>query len=168
MIYCAISNWARILKRITSHFLVNLTAAVSIVIWSGLESYGAEKAVSGLRKTINVWKLHTVYDVTPITPSAKRIIIEIQNTGPELPYLYIIAGFEDEWFKSKDMQRHKKNNIKNIKKREELRSNNVLLTLYDLKRVLEEKFPNAIVITTFVSREERIEDARRWPDNIYP
>jgi len=112
--------------------------------------------------------VNKVYNQRTISPSFEKLIIEIQNTGPDLPYIYFKAGFIDEWLKSIDFIKFNTITIEYIKKQEELRFNNTLVAQYDLKRVLEEKFPNALVIVTFVPIEERIEYARNWPQNFKP
>ncbi len=169
----AYSNWARVLKRIIIYFFLIL-----FILWSGHKT-----PIHATRpyKQYSI-PVRDIYDSETIKPSLKKVIIEIQDTGPELPFLYITAGFENEWinsmgknpndfFKRLNMQNQRYLNyeyIGHIKTREELRIKNVLLFKYDLKRILEKKFPNAKVIMTFIPISERIEDAQRWPDSINP
>ena len=143
--------------------MVIITSLLSFTLGSSLETQGAP-----ISPVYKFWikKISDVYDIAPITPSPKQLIIEIQDTGPDLSYLNIKALYESESFKARDEGLIAK--IKSIENREALRFNNVLLVKHDLKQVLEEKFPNATVIVTFVPLTERIEDARRWPDKINP
>jgi hypothetical protein len=114
MTYCALSNQARILKRSSSRFAVIISITFSLIVWISLESSGATIAylslLNSLTKGREVLKMRNVYNATPVIPSKKKLIIEIQDTGPELPYIYIQAGFEDEWIKSIGKKEYKKNN----------------------------------------------------------
>jgi hypothetical protein len=165
MKYCAPCNRTRKLNLHNSQ-ITKTVILVFIFLWcSYLEIFGALNAPT--HKSI-IKNVNKVYNQRTISPSFEKLIIEIQNTGPDLPYIYFKAGFIDEWLKSIDFIKFNTITIEYIKKQEELRFNNTLVAQYDLKRVLEEKFPNALVIVTFVPIEERIEYARNWPQNFKP
>jgi hypothetical protein len=144
MIYCAISNRSCVFKQCICRIVITTILMGSLFLLVDKETSGAP--ISPLYNS-RIKKMSEVYDIAPITSSPKKLIIEIQDTGPDISYLYIKALDESESFNSKD---ERLNAIRNVKKIESLRFNNVLLVKSDLKRILEEKFPNAIVIVTFV------------------
>ncbi len=162
MTYYPINNRARVFKHCIFRIVLTTSLMGPSFLLSVLETSGAPLSP---RYIPWIKKISEVYDIAPITPSPKKLIIEIQDTGPDISYLYIKALQESELFKARD---EGLNAIKNVKTIESLRFNNVLLAKYDIKRTLEEKFPNASVIVTFIPLTERIEDARKWPDKINP
>ncbi len=168
MFYSTISN------RASSRFTILISVIFSLILLGGLKTsratigIGDTKLIKSLIGEQKVLKLSKVYNKSSITPSMKKVIIEIQDTGPELPYIYMKAGFEDEWIKSIDEDKYKKKIIEHIKIRETLHYANLLLAKCDLKRVLEEKFPNATVIVPFVPLIDFIEQARSWPKKVKP
>lgn len=161
MINCTLSSRAKVLRRIISLSLVNITAVILFICWGDLETLSASPYKRSLLK------MEKVYDVASITPSPEKIIIEIQDSGPDIIYLYERAGYINDWFESWGM-RAKKKFIENNNRKETLRLSYILLAKHELKQVLENKFPNAIILIPFISLEERIDNALSWTGTHQP